>query len=181
MGQCGRGQVALEGRDLGLERIVEPQGAVDAGPLMRRELLRREPPPAGLAEQIPLRAAQQRVDERGLDLIAQPGAPLDEGPVLGDVATADPGRRVGDPDRGDEVRGQQLGEDPGVDLVGLDLRVGDRRVRKGLDTTTVPAWALSRSAMAQVFAVAWRTTWSSRPRVAANARRAAGSVEMVYW
>jgi hypothetical protein len=48
------------------------------------------------------------------------------------------------------------------------------RVRSGLLTTTRPACSASSSAMAQVFAVASRTTASSGPSPAAKARRSAG-------
>jgi hypothetical protein len=61
-----------------------------------------------------------------VDLVAQPGALLDERPVLGDLAAEGPGREIGNPDRRDEVSGQQLGQGLGVDLVGLDLGTGDR-------------------------------------------------------
>ena len=51
-------------------------------------------------------------------------------------------------------------------------------VRRGFETTTRPAWPVRSSAMAQVFIVASRTTWSSLERVCANVLRAAGSVAM---
>ena len=91
-----------------------------------------------------------------------------------DLAAKRPGGLVRHPYLGDEVRSQQLGQNRGVDLVGLTLASAMALVFMGLDTTTRPAWARSRSAICQVFTVASSTTWSSGPSVWAKTRSSDG-------
>ena len=59
-------------------------------------------------------------------MVLQPGALAHQmGPSVHEP-TSHPGLVIRDPRLGQEVRGQQLGEDPSIDLVGLDPRLGDR-------------------------------------------------------
>jgi hypothetical protein len=55
---------------------------------------------------------------------------------------------------GQEVRGQQLRQDAGVDLVGVDLASAIARVLRGLDTTTRATRGRNIVAMASLLVVA---------------------------
>jgi hypothetical protein len=57
-----------------------------------------------------------------------------------------------------EVRRSELRQDLRIDLVGLDLRAGDPRVRIELDTVTRPTCSANSSAIAHVIAVDANTT-----------------------
>jgi len=59
---------------------------------------------------------------------------------------------------GQEVRRAELRKHLGVDLVGLDLRCGNRLRAIGFDTVTRPACSPSSSAIANVIAVDSKTT-----------------------
>ena len=61
-----------------------------------------------------------------LDLVLQPRALTDDMRAARDLAAQGVRRVVGQPHRRQVVGGQQLREHGGVDLVGLDLRLGDR-------------------------------------------------------
>ena len=78
-------------------------------------------------EQVGGRAARDQVAVQDrLHLVLQPGALADDVRAAGDLAAQRLRVLVGHPHRRQVVRGQQLAEHRGVDLVGLDLRLGDR-------------------------------------------------------
>ena len=80
-----------------------------------------------VAEQVGGRAARDQVAMQDrLDLVLQPRALTDDVRAPGDLAAQRVRRVVRKPHAWQVVRGQQLGEHRGVDLVGLDLRLGDR-------------------------------------------------------
>src|SRR5262249_34199860 len=64
----------------------------------------------------------------------------------------------------------------GTGAPGVNLRLGDRPVLTGLDTTTRPARLANSAAIAHVFPVASSATSSVGPRSAANARTPSGVV-----
>jgi len=79
------------------------------------------------AEQVCGGAARHEVAMQDrLDLVLQPGALAHEMRAASDLAAARLRVLVSDPHPGQVVGGQQLREDLRVDLVGLDLRLGDR-------------------------------------------------------
>jgi hypothetical protein len=94
--------------------------------------LTRKPVPPGLAEQIRHRRRRGEVTRQDrVHLILQPS------PLTHHVSTAHhltaqtAGPIIGQPHRRQEIRSQQLRQDPRIDLVGLHLRLGDRpRLRR---------------------------------------------------
>ncbi len=64
--------------------------------------------------------------QRGRDLVLDLRAPLHQAPAARNQPAHRPGALVAHPHGGDQIGGQQVGQDPRVDLVGLDLRVADR-------------------------------------------------------
>ena len=86
-----------------------------------------QPRAALLAEQVGGRAARNEVAVQDrVDAVLQARALADDvGPTV-DLASQRVGLVVGQPHARQVVGGQQLGEHLGVDLVGLDLRLGDR-------------------------------------------------------
>jgi DDE domain len=96
--------VKVAGRWTYVYRAVDHHGQVIAGRAARNQV-----------------AVQDRVH-----LILQPGPLPDDVRGAQYLATQRAGRRIGQPHRRQEGRSQQPGQDLGVDLVGLDLRFGDR-------------------------------------------------------
>jgi hypothetical protein len=81
-----------------------------------------------------------------MDLVLDPGSLPHQVSAAGDLPTQRPGPIVRQPHRRQEVRRQQLRENPRVYLVGLDLRLRDARVFDGFDTTTTrPTIGVSKS------------------------------------
>jgi hypothetical protein len=64
-------------------------------------------------------------DEGGVDPVLEGGPVAHEVEPEAGPLPLGPNRRVGEPDRGHEVPAPELGEDPGVDLVGLGGKRGE--------------------------------------------------------
>ncbi len=103
------------------------QERLDGVILVRWQMLIIEPAAAFDAEQVRERTALHQIAVKDrLHLVLQPGALFDQLRASGDLSTQRLCLLIGDPHRRQVVRGQQLGEDRSVDLVGLDLRLRDR-------------------------------------------------------
>jgi hypothetical protein len=113
-----------------------------------------------------------------LNLVLQPGALAHEMRAASDLPPARLRVLVSDPHAGQVVGRQQLREDLRVDLVGLDLRLGDRLVFCGLLTTTRATWPSSSRTIAWVLPVASNATSSVGARLSANSRSASGVVSI---
>jgi hypothetical protein len=75
------------------------------------------------------------------------------------------GVSVGQPDLGQKVDGPQRRQNARIDLVGLDVRIGDRLTCSGLATITRPTYGESTRTTAIALPVASMTTSSSLPRL----------------
>lgn len=121
------GDVSFDLGELVTVEVELPEQRFDAAPLISGQVLAREPLAADAGEQVRVRARRHKVPRQDpMHLVLQPGALLDQMGPSGHQPAAHPCSVVRDPSLGQEVRGQQLGQDPSVDLVGLDLRLGDR-------------------------------------------------------
>ncbi len=125
---------ALDDRELRLDRVVQPQGAVELVALVlgkRRGELDSSP----LAEGISRAHAEQVAGQDGVDLVSDPGPLPDQARPVRHSSAQGAYLSIRDPDLRDEARGTELGQHAGVDLVGLDLgrrdRLGLHRVRDG--------------------------------------------------
>lgn len=109
------------------KEVQLPQQRDDRGPLILRQRLPFQPGSPGLPEQVRhRRPGHQIAVQHRLHPVLDPSAlPHQMSPRC-----RHPSQHcrplVGEPDRREEVRCQQLREDPRVDLVGLDLRFRDR-------------------------------------------------------
>ena len=130
----GRLAAQRDARELGVDQpqllAVEVQLAQqrpDGPALVGGQLLLGQPAPTLDPEHIGGRAARHEVAMQDrLDLVLQPRALAHQMRAPGDLAPARLGVLVGDPHARQVVGGQQLREDLGIDLVGLDLGLGDR-------------------------------------------------------
>jgi len=120
------GDVPIDGGQFGAVEVQLADQRLYAALLIGGQGLVGEPPSTHPGEQVGVRAGGHQVaGQDGVDLVLQPG------PLTDQVRAAhhDPAKHsrpvIGDPGLRQEVRGQQLGQDAGVDLVGLDLRLGD--------------------------------------------------------
>jgi hypothetical protein len=122
-----QGDVAI---DLGELLAVEVELAdqrFDAAPLVGRQVLPGEPASADTREEIGVRTGRHEVARQDrVHLVLHTRALLDEMRAPHDKPPQHPSAVISDPRPGQEIRCQQLGEDPGVDLVGLHLRLRDR-------------------------------------------------------
>src|ERR1700735_5586859 len=82
---------------------------------------------------------------------------------MGEQAAELLGGLVGLPDRGQVVAAQELGEDLGVDLVGLDLGLGDGASLERVADDDAVTKGRRTSTTAQVLVVASRAMWSVLP------------------
>ena len=104
-----------------------PQKRLDAAPLVGGQVLPAEPALTDAGEEVGVRAGRDEVARHDrVHLVLHPGALLDEMSSSHHESPQHPGAVVGDPRPGQEVGREQLREDPGVDLVGLHLRLRDR-------------------------------------------------------
>jgi hypothetical protein len=143
--------------------------------LVGGQLLGGQPVPTGLAEQVRHQARRRQLpSEDRVHLVLQPGALADQVGPSGDLAAQHAGAVIGQPHRRQEVRCKQPGQDPGVDLVSLHLRLGDRPGLARFDTTTRHTSGPSSKAMASLFPVGSKATSSTGSRVSAHARSASG-------
>jgi hypothetical protein len=119
-------QGAIDPGQVLAREVQRTQQAVHRRPLVRRQWLLRQPCASLLAKQIRRRAVwyQIPVQDR-MDLILQPCAVAHELRASGDLASQFLGPLVRHPHLGQEPRGVQLGQYPGIDLVCLDLRIGN--------------------------------------------------------
>jgi len=128
--------VALE-RDASQRGVDDPQllplevelaqQRLDRLALITRKILLGQPGPALDPEQVRERAARDQVAMQDrLHLVLQPGALAHDMRPPGDLPAQRVRRFISDPHTRQIVGGQKLREDPGVDLVGLDLRLRDR-------------------------------------------------------
>ncbi|HEY3090310.1 MAG TPA: hypothetical protein VGJ59_19845 [Jatrophihabitantaceae bacterium] len=86
------------------------------------KLLPGKPVPPSLAEQVRHRRGRSQVaGQDRVHLVLDPGALPDQVSAPGHLPTQRPGAFVGQPDRRQEVRSQQLRQDPGIDLVFSEL------------------------------------------------------------
>src|ERR1700680_3292031 len=115
------GEALLDLLDLQLERVHETQCAADLLHLIRWQRDWLQPAPSGLAEDVGAGRFDQVAVEDAVDPVAEGGALADPRAAVRDLAAKRPGGLVRHPYLGDEVRSQQLGQNRGVDLVGLDL------------------------------------------------------------
>ena len=104
---------------------MQPQVGLERLAGIGAERDRREPGPAPHPEHVGDRRRDQGRAEDGVHPVAQQRPAAHEARPEGDPAAELAGRWIGLPDLRDVVRGEQLGERPGVDLVGLDLGLGD--------------------------------------------------------
>jgi hypothetical protein len=121
----GGGDHPLDGRDLGLDHVVQAERRAQRERLMARQRERGQPGPPRDAERVGHGRSQQGPGEDRRHPVALGGAAPDECGPLGDQRPQLPRPLVGLPDLGEVVGGQQLREHRGIDLVGLGLRVGD--------------------------------------------------------
>jgi hypothetical protein len=86
-----------------------------------------EPGPAGPVEQLGVRARRHQVGGQDrMDLVLHPGAMSDDLIAPRHQAAPALGLGIGQPHLGQEAGRVQRRQDAGVDLVGLDVGVGDR-------------------------------------------------------
>jgi hypothetical protein len=134
IGQCLDGKLLVHHRQLGTVEVQLPQQRVHAGAFVGRQRLHRQPVPARPAEQIRHRRSRGQVARQDcMNLVFDPGPLPNQVSAAGDLPTQRPGPIVRQPHWRQKVSGQQLRKNPGIDLVGLDLRLRDhpglRRVR----------------------------------------------------
>jgi putative transposase len=127
IGQGLGGQLLVHHRQLAAVEVQLPQQRLHAGAFIGRQRLHRQPVPAGPAEQIRHRRGRGQVARQDrMDLVLDPGPLPNQMRAAGNLPTQRTGPIIRQPHRRQEVRRQQLGKDPGIDLVGLDLRLRDR-------------------------------------------------------
>jgi hypothetical protein len=103
------------------------QAARDGELLIGGQLLDGQPGATLTAEEVAHRRASLEVAlQHRRDLVLDLRAALDQAAPPRDQAAQGPHALIADPDPGDQVGGQQLGEHARVELVGLDARVADR-------------------------------------------------------
>ena len=125
--QSSAPQGGVDDPQLLVVKVDLAQQGVDRELLVGGQVLIGQPAAALDPEQVGCRAAWDQVAVKDrLHLVLQPRALPDDARPSGDLATQRVGGLISDPHRRQEVRGEQFGEDRGVDLVGLDLRFGDR-------------------------------------------------------
>jgi hypothetical protein len=123
-------QRGLAGVDLGVEDLDQPQrGGHVPGPRLG-QLEVGQLAATGRAEQIRHRTRMTEGHQRGVNPVLQRRAvPHQVQPPAGPLPLA-AHRRIGQPDRRHQIPPRQLGQHPGVDLVGL---AGQRRESLDLD------------------------------------------------
>jgi hypothetical protein len=84
------------------------------------------------AEQVLELVADEIAMEDGVDCVLELGSSIDERAAITEEVTQGVGVGIRKPDRGEVVDAGQLGEDSGVDLVGLDLGLSDLLCRDGV-------------------------------------------------
>jgi hypothetical protein len=107
-------------------QVVElPQIAVDERAALGVDLDRLEPLQALGVEQLLARDLDQPHGEHAVDAVAHHRPLADQGRAAAGQFAEPAGLLVGLPDLRQEVAAEELGQDVGVDLVGLDLGLGD--------------------------------------------------------
>jgi hypothetical protein len=107
--------------------IQFPQALLDGNPLIERQWLLSEPPPALLAKEIGRRAARDQVrGQYRVDLVLKAGALTHDLRPASDLPTQRLGAIISDPDLGQEAARVELREHSRVDLVSLDPRLRDQ-------------------------------------------------------
>ncbi len=119
--------VALDQGELVAGEVELAQQRVDAALLISGQRLSGEPATADAAEHVRVRACRHQVARQdGVHLVLEPGPLAHQmGPARHQPAPH-PGPLVSHPRLGQEIGREELREDAGVDLVGLDLRLSDR-------------------------------------------------------
>ena len=113
--------------ELVAEEVKLTQRRVERQALVERKLLSGQPCAALLAEQVrDRRSAFEIAVQHRRDLVLDLRPALDQPAAARDDATDRPRLLVADPHRRDQIGGQEIGQDLGIDLVGLDLRMADR-------------------------------------------------------
>ena len=137
-----RPQLGLAGGDLGVELVDEAEARGERGRPGLGDRERGEELPTLRPEQVGDRDRVAEGDEGGVDPVLEGGPVADEvEPEAGPLALG-PDRRVGQPDRGHEVAAGELGEHPGVDLVGLGGQGREALDLQGVGDLDVPAGEL---------------------------------------
>ena len=108
-----------------MDSLEKSKLGVDLIAAVRVELEFPQPRQAGNGEEGADGQGNQPLVKDGMDTVLDPGTVTDErGPMTGHLAQQ-PGLRVRDPDLGEVVDTEQLRQHEGIDLVGLDLGLGD--------------------------------------------------------
>jgi len=112
---------------LGAEEVELPQARVDSQAFIDRQLLGGDPLASLLAERVAgWVAAFEVAVQGGRDLVLDLRAALDRPAPARHQPTQHANPVIADPHRWNQIRGQQIGQHLGVDLVGLDPGVTDR-------------------------------------------------------
>jgi len=122
---------AIHGRDLAVEEVDLAQTAVERLAFLDRQFELAQPRPAGLAEEITdLRAALQAADQDRVDLVLHARARLDQLRAPREATPHHPRALVGHPHTVQRSRGQQPGQRPRVQAIGLRPRLTDAGVTR---------------------------------------------------
>jgi hypothetical protein len=133
-----RPQVDLTGVDLGLELVDEAEARGEGRCPRLGDGQAGEERPAPDAERVRHRDRMAEGDERRVDPVLQRRPVANEAePEAGPLALG-PVRRVGQPDRRHELTPGELGENPGIDPVGLGRERGEALDLEGIGDLDVP-------------------------------------------
>ncbi len=131
--QDGPGQAAVQFGQIRLGVVERSEQAGDGRALVGRQRLQRQPRPALVTEQVGGRAPREEIAvEDRVDLVLQTGPMADDLRPPRDLPTERLGPVIGHPHFRQEPRRVQLDEDRRVDLVRLNLRLGDDACLAGI-------------------------------------------------
>jgi len=134
------GQFRVEEAELFAFEVQLAQQRLHCAALVGGQGLGGQPTAPFPAEQVGRRAAWQEVPGQDrLHLVLEPGALAHDVHPPAHLTTQSPSVVVGQPDRGEVVSRQQLGQNPSVHLVGLDPRLGDGPRLQGIGHHHAPA------------------------------------------
>lgn len=116
--QCRLCEVQVDLGELIAVEVELPQQGPDQAVFVLREVLAGQPAVASVTEQVgDRRAGHEVAGQDRVDLVLETGALAHQVRPAGDDPPQDAGVLVRQPDRRQEVRGQQLGQDPGALLI----------------------------------------------------------------
>jgi hypothetical protein len=117
-------KLALDLVDLPLEHVDQVEARLDGRPPRLGQLQALEEAPSAGPEEVADRRAQAVLEEDRMDAVLERGALVDEMDAEARPLALGPHLRIGQPDLGHKVAAGKLGQDPGVDPIGL---AGKRR------------------------------------------------------